>query len=119
MIDKECERETHVKELNVWILLSRIMSGLKIGVMELCWSTIELGQRDIRIARARVEFLSNFLSHFHLTAKPHPSCLCHCLSMTAPSFLILVLPAMTKALLTSGPERIIITISHVVLFTQR
>ena len=113
------KRETHVKELNVWILLLQITSGSKMGVMELHWSArrsaIELGQGDIRIVRTGMEIPSNFSSHFCPTTKPHPSYLCHCLPMTALSFLVLALLAMTKVPLISGPERIVIIVLLIVM----
>ena len=50
-VGETIERETHVKELNEWILLLLITSGLKIGVTELC--------RTVR--RATIELLKRIL----------------------------------------------------------
>ena len=62
-------------------------------------------EEDIRVTRTEGEILSNFTSHFHLTAKSSQQCLnlLPLLLVIVPSFLVLALLLMRRTVLsTSG-----------------
>ena len=120
------KRKTHMKEMNEQILLSLIMSGSKIGVMELCWTvrrtTIVLLKRILGSLELKGKSSATSLSCFCLTAKLNQQCLnlLPLLLMIMPSCLVLVpLPMKRTVPSTSGLVKNEIAISAAPLFILR